>query len=432
MPINTFNLVISTSIFVVSLIFIIRGKVHRSIVAMLGGIAMVLAGTYGGFYSQQQAIQVIDWNTLGLLLGMMIIVDMLRKTGVFRFLAVWGVKASGGSSWKLLFLLCLITAFTSMLIDNVTTILIMAPVTILVCDILGTNPVPFLLFQTFFSNIGGMGTLVGDPPNIMISSAAGFDFNSYITHLMPVALLAIPLVFLLAMVLFPHILRKKPGEIQKVRKMDPIKSITDMRTLKVGIACLIGIVGLFALEGLVHLQPAFVALGGAAVLLAITKATPSEVLESIDWTTLLFFTGLFVMVGGLEKSGLTQLLGTQIGALAQENLLTGSLFLIWTSALICTVVNRVPYTAAMIPVITHISTMGININPLWWSLALGVGLGGNATPIGTTAGIAMMGISERTAHPINFKTWFKSGILVTLTTTLLASLFMILCFTLYT
>ena len=155
-------------------------------------------------------------------------------------------------------------------------------------------------------------------------------------------------------------------------------------------------------------------------------------MESIDWTTLFFFAGLFVMVGGVEKSGLTQLLGTHIGALAHGNLLMGSLFLVWSSALICTVVNRVPYTAAMIPVISHISTLGVNIKPLWWSLAMGVGLGGNATPIGTTAGIAMMGISERTAHPIGFKIWLKSGILVTLTTTLLASLFMILWFTLYT
>lgn len=429
---SKFNLFVGTSIFIVSLIFIIRERAYRSIVAMLGAIAMVLAGTYLGFYSQKEAIQAIDWNTLGLLVGMMVIVAVLKGTGIFRFLAVWGAKTSKGSPWKLLFLLCLITAFTSMIIDNVTTILLMAPVTILVCDILGVNPVPFMLFQTFFSNIGGVGTLVGDPPNIMINSAAGFGFNSFIVHLMPVALVSIFSMFLLIKIIFPQILKEKPKQTHKVKQMVPRRSITNTHLLKIGIVCLSGVVILFTLETWIHLTPAFIALMGAVVFLAATNTSPSKALESIDWTTLFFFAGLFVIVGGLEKSGLTQLLGVQISKLAQKNLLLSCLFVMWTSAFICTVVNRVPYTAAMIPIITHISTTGINVNPLWWSLALGVGLGGNATPIGTTAGIAMMSISERTAHPINFRDWFKSGILVTLMTTSLASLFMVFLFALYT
>jgi len=419
------NLVAGLSIFTVTLVFIIRGKPHRSIVAMLGAVAMVLAGTYMGFYSQGEAIQAVDWNTLGLLLGMMIIVAILRETGLFRFLAVWGARASGGDPWRLLIMLGLITAFTSMIIDNVTTILLMAPVAILVCDILGIEPVPFMLFQTFLSNVGGIATLVGDPPNIMIGSAAGLDFNSFILHLMPIALITIFFVLFIPRILFPRIFKIKDRHLQKVMEMIPGKSITDPRSLKIGLFCLIGVVGLFTLEAWLHLKPAFVALIGAVVILTLTGFSPGKVLESIDWSTLIFFAALFVMVGGLEKSGFIQILGKQLSLLAHENLLTSSLFLMWVSALICTVVNRVPYTAAMIPLISHISATGVNAEPLWWSLALGVGLGGNATPIGTTAGIAMI------AHPISFKMWFRSGMLVTLLTTFLASVFVAVFFAWY-
>lgn len=422
------SLLITVAIFALTLIFIIRGQPHRSVVTLLGAVAIVLVGTYMGFYTQREAVQVIDWDTVGLLLGMMIIVALLRRTGLFRFLAIWGARFSGSNPWRLLILLGLITAFTSMIIDNVTTILLMAPVTILVCDMLGINPIPFMLFQTFFSNIGGVGTLVGDPPNIMIGSAARLDFNSFIIHLMPIALIAIVSLIFLSRILSPDVFKIDKERFQKAIDVAPSRSITDLASLKIGLFCLGGVVTLFALEPWLHLRPAFVALMGTAVILAVTRAPLDELLESVDWPTLLFFAALFVLVGGLERSGFIQILGERLSLLAHSNLLMSSLFLMWVSALVCSVVNRVPYTAAVIPIISHISATGINAEPLWWSLALGVGLGGNATPIGTTAGIAMISISERTAHSISFKTWFKSGMVVTLTTTAIATIFMIALF----
>jgi Na+/H+ antiporter NhaD/arsenite permease-like protein len=197
-----------------------------------------------------------------------------------------------------------------------------------------------------------------------------------------------------------------------------------MGLLKTGLLALAAVVALFTLEAWVDLQPAFVALMGAVVILAITRTSPGEMLKNIDWSTLFFFIGLFIMVGGLRNSGLTELLGAEIGALAASNIVLSAIALMWISAFVCTVVNRVPYTAAMIPVISHIAATGINVTPLWWALALGVGFGGNAAPFGTTAGIAMMGISERTAHPISFRVWLRSGILVTIVTTGIASVFM--------
>jgi len=426
------NLIVAVSIFVITLIFIIRGNPHRSVVTLSGAVAMVLAGTYLGFYTQREAVQIIDWNTLGLLLGMMIIVSVLRKTGLFRFLAIWGARTSKGDPWKLLIMISLITAFISMIIDNVTTILLMAPVTILICDMLSINPVPFMLFQTFFSNVGGVATLVGDPPNIMIGSAAGLDFNSFIFHLMPVALVTLVFLLFLSRILFPEVFRTNKRRVKKViPEMVLAKSITDIYSLKIGLFCLVGVVGLFALEPVLHLKPAFVALMGAAIVLTLARQSLEELLESIDWPTLLFFAALFILVGGLEKSGFIKILGKELSMLAHKNLLGSSAFLMWVSALVCSVVNRVPYTAAVIPIINHISTTGVNVEPLWWSLALGVGLGGNATPIGTTAGIAMISISERTAHPMDFKSWFRAGAIVTLTTTGIATLFIVGLFSWY-
>ena len=421
------NIIGASVIFVSCFIFFVMGRPDRTIVAMVGAVLMILFGTWRGFYDHQAAYLAIDYNTIGLLLGMMIIVGILRGTGFFRYLAIKGAKLAGGDPWKLLLILGLTTAFISMLIDNVTTILLIAPVTILVSDILRINPRPILLGEVILSNLGGVGTLVGDPPNIMIGSASGFSFNSFVIHLMPVVLLAMGIALLLFKVLYRKDLRSTSRQVERIIEMDESRAIKDKPTLFKCILALITVVVLFLLEEKLGLKSAFVALLGAVFTLIMVQPDVKKIFGEIEWPVLIFFGSLFIMVGGVDKSGVLGLLGTGLASLSSHPLAM-SLLLIWISVVFSSLAGNIPYTAAMIPVVGHIAAGGFNPNPLWWGLALGAGFGANGTPISSAAGVLIVEMSDKTKSPITFRNWFKSGTLITVISAVLASLVFIFFF----
>lgn len=421
------NIIVSLAIFATCFVLFVSEWVHRTIAAMAGATVMLIFGMSRGFYTQNMALQAIDFNTIGLLLGMMIIVAILKRSGFFRYLAIKGVKLARGEPWKLLVILGLITAFVSMVLDNVTTVLLMAPVTLLISDILAINPIPLLVGEVVLSNLGGVATMIGDPPNIMIGSASRFTFNSFILHLMPVALLAMVVSLIALRVIFGSYLVKKEERVNKVLQMNEREAIKNKRILRDCILALAIVLALFASEKIHHIKPAFIALLGAIITLVLVRPKPDEILSEVQWSVLFFFAGLFIIVGGVDKTGILKIVGESLRGIS-SHLLILSLVIIWMSTFLSAFVDNIPYTATMIPVVKHLGALGVNIDPLWWALAIGAGFGGNGTPIGSSAGVVVMGLADRTPHPITFKTWIKSAGMVCLLTTVLATMIFVLGF----
>ncbi|HLG30854.1 MAG TPA: ArsB/NhaD family transporter, partial [Candidatus Brocadiales bacterium] len=407
---------------------IISEKIHRTIIALAGAVVMVLVGMYFGFYSQGEALKAIDFNTIGLLMGMMIIVNMLKKTGFFEYLAIIVAKKTKGSPWLLLLLFGAVTTFLSMIIDNVTTVVVMVPITLAVTEILGINPIPILLAEALLSDTGGVATLIGDPPNIMIGSAANLGFNDFLVKLAPIVMIVWVLTLLLLKFIFRRELREKPKNIDALLNLDEKEALKDPKALKRVLFSLAVVIILFFLHREFHIQSSFVALIGAAIAFMWVRPEPDEILREVEWAVLLFFACLFIVVGGLERAGLLDIAAEKVVHYATGNLIVTSIALLWVSAIFSALIDNIPFTMAMIPVIQHLETQGINVTPLWWSLALGVGFGGNGTPIGSTANIIVVAMSERTKFPITFKKWFKTGFVVMVATCLAASILMVIFF----
>lgn len=410
-------------IFAVTFFFILTERVHRTVICLAGAVTMVLAGVFLNFYHPHEALAAIDFNTIGLLFGMMLLVALLEETGVFQYLGIYTAKKTKGNPWLLMVALGLLTAFLSMVLDNVTTIVLMAPVTIIITRMLGISALPMLTAEALLSNIGGAGTLVGDPPNIMIGSAAGFSFNVFLVHALPVALIALAAVIVLFKFVFRKELSVAPHNIEKLMAMNPNEAIDNPGMLRRLLIIFAMVVGLFFVHGALHLEPSIIAMFGAALALLVVRAKedPQEVIQKTELSVLLFFASLFVIVGGLEHTGILEQIGSLITANAAENLLLTAIVVLWVSAVLSAVVDNIPFTVAMIPIIAYLGTQGIAIDLLWWALVLGVGFGGNGTPIGSSAGVIVMSKSEETDAPITFKTWARSGMLATFVSLLVAT-----------
>jgi Na+/H+ antiporter NhaD/arsenite permease-like protein len=389
---------------------------------------MLIAGLLLGFYSEEDALAAIDFTTLGLLLGMMVLVTMLADTGFFQYLAILTAKHSAGDPWKLLLILGGITTVLSMFLDNVTTLVLIGPVTILIAEILGISPIPFLISEALLSNTGGVATLVGDPPNIIIGSAAGFGFNDFLIRLAPIVAVAwVAAVFLLRR-LFRRELSRKSKQADALVHLDEKEALHDSQSFKKILVVLAGVIILFFLHTFIHLSPAVVALIGAAAALLWVQPEVEKILKEVEWSVLLFFGSLFVLVGGIEASGvLEQLAGTLTG-MAQSNLMLTGVVLIWGAAALSAVVDNIPFTIVMIPIIQSLGNLGVDITPLWWALALGAGFGGNGTPIGSTANVIAVKLSERTRSPITSRLWLRTGLPVMVVVCLVASILYVLTF----
>ena len=394
---------------------------HRSSIALIGAIAIIIAalafGTLQAEESFEFVVSAIDYNTIGLLLGMMIIVAILAESGVFQLIGIKASKASRGNLWKLMLMLCTFTGVTSMFIDNVTTVLLMIPVTVAVFRIFKVSPLPFILAQALASNVGGTATLIGDPPNIMIGSAANIDFNAFIVHMGPTIAVSFVASLFLLKFMFRRELKAQVQNLEQLMKEDEQTYLKDKSILKKSLGVLFGVVALFVVHGSLHIEPSIIALGGAGVLLAITRANPERVFREVDWPTLIFFAGLFIVVGTAEHAGMIEVLSSAALGLTGGDPWLSFLMIIWLSAIASAFVDNIPFTATMIPLIHTLSeSPGIaaafgdtQISPLWWALSLGANLGGNGTLIGSSAGIVAAGISEKHGHPISFNRWIKVG-----------------------
>jgi len=420
--------VVSIAIFLITFAMILLDRVHRTIVGMAGAAMMLAAGMVMGFYSQEQALHAIDFNTLGLLLGMMILVRILEQTGFFQYVAILTAKISRGNPWFLLVMLGTTTTVLSLFLDNVTTVVLIAPATILIAELLGISPIPFLIAEALLSDTGGAATLVGDPPNVIIGSAAGFTFGDFLTHTAPVVLVAWLATLLLLRLLFRSELAKPPRNIDALMRLDENEALHDRASLGKTIIVLGVIILLFFLHGKLHLTPAYIALGGAAAALLWVRPDVDETLPHVEWSVLLFFASLFVAVGGLEAAGVLGLLAGGVVGLAQANLLAASLLVLWVAAIASATVDNIPFTIAFVPVIQQLGHLGIPTSPLWWALALGAGFGGNATPIGSTANIIVVTLSEKTRTPITTRIWLSSGVPVMIVTCIVGSVLFALFF----
>ncbi|MEN6413931.1 MAG: ArsB/NhaD family transporter [Veillonellales bacterium] len=395
----------SIIIFTATYIMIIWEKIHRMVAAMTGGIIMLLLG----FLSQATAIRDdIDFNTLGLLIGMMILVTITRRTGVFEAAAIWAAAVAKGYPLRLLALLSVITAFASALLDNVTTVLLIVPVTITLTDKLQINPVPFLLAEIIASNIGGTATLIGDPPNIMIGSAAGLSFNAFADNLAPVSILILLVTIGILVLLYRKDLQVEEINRQNILKLRYQDEISDRQLLKKSLTVLGLTVAGFGLHGVFHIESATVALAGAMLLMLISRVEPEEILLHIEWPTIFFFAGLFVLVGGLKATGVIKALAQWSLAITQGQVMETSLLVLWLSAIASAFIDNIPFVATMIPLLQEMGQMsGLNLEPVWWSLALGACLGGNGTLIGASANVIVAGLAEKNGISLTFRQFFK-------------------------
>lgn len=423
----------SALVLVCAYILIFSEVLHRTSAAVLGSVLMTGTGMAFGFYSQEGAVAAIDGNTLLLLLAMMMLVSALRPTGGLEYLGIKLAKLAGGDPRLLLVYLCLVTSLFSMVLDNVTTVLIFAPLTVLITRILNINPAPFLIGEAMLSNIGGASTLVGDPPNIMIGSVSGLDFMAFIVHMGPLVLPAWIVTISLLLFLFREQLRPAEGTLAPGIDLDESKAIDDPATLaRVSFALLVTI-ALFFVHHRLHLFPAYVAWIGVSLALMIPSCHPEKLFADVEWSVLLFFAALFIIVGGVESSGLLDLVGQQLATFAADPamLLWSALLVMWTAAALSAIVDNIPFTITMLPIIAGLEAQGAHVTPLWWALAIGVGLGGNVTHIGATANIICVAESEHARYPNSTITpmqWLQIGLPVLFSSLVVVSLVFILMF----
>jgi Na+/H+ antiporter NhaD/arsenite permease-like protein len=380
--------------------------------AALGGAALVLglgiSDAEGAFYSPESGV---DWNVVFLLLGMMIIVGVMRETGIFEYLAIWAAKRARGRPFPLMVLLIVITGSASALLDNVTTVLLVAPVTILLCQRLALPVVPYLLAEVFAANIGGTATLVGDPPNIIIASRGGLSFNDFLVHLAPVVLVMLAVLVGLCRWLFAEAFRTDDERVAAVLALDEREAIKDRRLLVQSLVVLAVVLVAFVLSHSLGYEPSVVALLGAGLLVAVTRVDTRSALQDVEWETLAFFMGLFVMVGGLVNAGVLDALADAVGGFAGDDPLAFTGVLLGGSGLLSGIVDNIPYVAAMSPVVADIVGRD-GPQHLWWALALGADLGGNATLIGASANVVVAGIAARNGTPISFWRFTRYGLVV--------------------
>ena len=395
---------IALMLFLITYAIIVSEKIHRTKIALVGAICVLLFK----IMPQEEAINKIDFNTLGLLIGMMIIVAITSKTGLFQYMAVKSAKMVGGDPLRIMVVFFWLTAFCSALLDNVTTVLLLTSVTFAISDNLQINPIPLLIAEILAANIGGTATLIGEPPNIMIGSATGLGFNDFIINLaIPVLIISITTCFLLYL-FYRKDLQISPEQKQHIMNEEESSFLVDIPLMKKCIAILILTMVGFMLHQLLHLNSATVAMAGAAILLLIGKLEPEEVFKEIEWNTIFFFVGLFVLVGGLEVTGIIHSVAEWGMEVTQGNTILMHVLILWLSAIGSAFVDNIPFVATMIPLIKSMGEIGnIDVTSLWWTLSLGACLGGNGTLIGASANVVVSSLSAKHGRPISFVGYMK-------------------------
>jgi Na+/H+ antiporter NhaD/arsenite permease-like protein len=410
-------------VFVTAYVLIATERIHRVAAALGGAAAMVLIGVVDSrvaFYSQETGV---DWNVIFLLLGMMIIVGVLRQTGVFEYLAIWCAKRARGRPFLIMVLLVLLTAAASALLDNVTTVLLVAPVTLLVCEQIDAPPVPFLIAEVMASNIGGTATLIGDPPNIIIASKSGLTFNDFLLNLAPVIVVILVVFIGLCRLLFRSAFTYRPDRVEALMALDEGEAIKDRPLLVKSGVVLAAVMAGFVTHSVLNVEPSLVALLGAGALVAVSRMDVADCLVEVEWATLVFFMGLFVMVGALVEVGVIDSLARRATEAVGDRYFLASTLLLFVSGVFSGIVDNIPYVATMAPLVHDLVQAGHGApgaDAAWWSLALGADLGGNATAVGASANVVVLGIAARNGHPISFWQFTKYGLIVAAVTLVLA------------
>jgi Na+/H+ antiporter NhaD/arsenite permease-like protein len=417
------DLALASLIFSVTYLLIISERIHKTAAALAGGLVMIAFR----ILDQEEAFAAIDFNVIFLLVGMMIIANTLGKTGAFQWLAIRAAKLAKGNPVQILLFMAVLTAVASAFLDNVTTVVLMAPLAIFVASILEVNPVPFLLTLVMASNIGGTATLIGDPPNIIIGSGADLDFLDFLAHLAPVILLILAVFLVMVFFLFRRQLQTRPELQHRIMELDESEVLTDRSLLHKSLIIL-GLVAIgFLLHGPFNYEPATVALGGATALMLIGRQHPREALLDVEWSTIFFFVGLFMVVGGAEEVGLLEDIGERMADASGGHLSAAAMLTLWPAGILSSIVNQIPYAAAMIPVVEEMSTelpVGDSAsNPLWWALALGTGLGANFTPVAAAANVYVIGVAERAGYKVTFVQFLRYGLLVSIVALTIATVY---------
>ena len=397
--------VIAIIVFVVVIGLIISEKVNSAAAALAGAMALVVTGVM----SAHRALSYIDFNTIGLLVGMMVLVAIIRQSGLFEYVAIKAAKMVHGDPWKIMIAFILLTAVLSGILDNVTTVLLVGPMTIAIAKMLEINPVPFLMTQILASNVGGTATLIGDPPNIMIGSAANLSFMDFLKNTGVAVVLVI--VFMIVMMRFVY---KKEIEVEgldtsKIMNLDPDKSITDKPLLIKGVVVIVLVILGFIFHDQIGMETSVIALTAAAVMLIIGGVNVDNAIQDVEWTTIAFFMALFVVVGGLTETGVIKQVAAVIIERTAGHPVMMMLILLWASALLSSFLNNIPFIATLIPLVLALKADGMDAEPLWWAISLGACLGGNGTMIGASANVVLSDISTKHGYPITFKSYLRVG-----------------------
>lgn len=427
---------IATAIFVLAYAIIVSEKVHKTVIAICGAALMLILK----ILEQNEAFHTeefgVDWNVIFLLISMMVIVNLMRPTGIFEYIAIKSAKWGKGEPFRIMVIFAIVTAVLSAFLDNVTTVLLITPVTILIADALEVDPIPYLISCALASNIGGTATLIGDPPNIMIASKAELNFMDFIYHLTPIIVVVMVFYILAIKLIWGRSLRTKEELKDRIMKMDEHEAIKDPVMLKKSLFVLTLVLIGFVFHGILHFQPATIALFGAGLLLLLSKThEPHHILTEVEWSTIFFFIGLFIIVGGVVKVGLIKWMSVQILDLTQGNLFATSMVVMWFSAFASAIVDNIPYVATMNPLMIDMAKQlwpnisGIqllqhpDLMPIWWSLALGACLGGNGSAIGASANVIVVGMSEKMGKKISFMKFMAYGMPIMILTVFVSTLY---------
>lgn len=416
--------IIAVAVFLIVILLIITERVHRTAAAMAGAVVLILTGVM----SADKALSYIDFNTIGVLVGMMIFVAIVRQSGMFEYIAVRAAKAVHGDPWKIMVAFTLITAVLSAILDNVTTVLLVGPMSIAIARMLKIDPVPFLMGQILASNVGGTATLIGDPPNIMIGSAAHLSFMDFLDNTGFAVLFILAVLILLMKIVYEKKIELGTVDTGAIEKLDPSKSITNRALMRKGIIVLICVIIGFMFHDKLGIESSVIALTAAAVMLVIGREDVDQAIQDVEWTTILFFMSLFVVVGGLTETGIIKELASKIIDATNGHPMITMLVLLWASALLSSILDNIPFVATLIPLILAMQADGMDVTSFWWAISLGACLGGNGTMIGASANVVLSDISTKHGYPITFKSYLKVGMPSMLLSIVISTVFLVVKF----
>lgn len=416
--------IISIVVFVVVMALVVSEKIHRALAALLGAVALLLIGVI----DFEMGMESIDFNTLGVLCGMMMFVGVVKESGLFEFVAVKSAKLCKGDPWKIMVAFAIITAVFSAFLDNVTTVLLIGPMTIMLCRTLKINAVPFLIVEIISSNVGGTATLIGDPPNIMIGSEAGITFAEFVRYDGPVVLVIMALYLVIFYFMYGRKLSVAEENVREVMALDADEMIKDKTLFIKSVVMILLVAVAFMLHGVLHIETSVIALTAAAIMTLISGLDLEVAIEGIEWGTIGFFLGLFMVVGGMEHTGVIEMLGHAIINVTGGDVVLMMLIILWASAILSAILDNIPFVATMIPILLVMETSGIDVYPLWWALSLGACLGGNGTLVGASANVVLSGIANKEGYNISFIGFTKVAFPLMIVSIIIATGYLLIIF----